>query len=97
MSDVMSVYRKQEGGAVYTYNVKRQIRQAYHSLEIYKVFGKELKKISCLKFSQNALEAFWNSKGQGKIEYILLYDLIIHTPKATCKSIVKKCMSKINL
>lgn len=97
MSDIMSIYRKQEGGAVYTYNVKRQIRQAYHSLEIYKVFGKELKKISCSKFSQNALEAFWNSKGQGKIEYGLLFDLIIHTPIATFKSIVKKCMSKVKI
>ena len=46
MSDVMSVYRKQEGGAVYTYSIECEIRHAYHCLEIYKVFGNEFKSLS---------------------------------------------------
>lgn len=95
MSDVMSVYRKQEGGAVYTYSVNRQIKQAYHSLYIYKVFGKEFKKLSYLKFSQNALEAFWNSRGQGKTEYKLLKDLVRYEPILTFKSFLDKCLEKL--
>lgn len=95
MSDVMSVYRKQEGGAVYTYSVNRQIKQAYHSLYIYKVFGEEFKKLSYFKFSQNALEAFWNSRGQGKIEYKLLKDLVRYAPILTFKSFLDKCLDKL--
>lgn len=95
MSDVMSVYRKQEGGAVYTYSVNRQIKQAYHSLYIYKVFGEEFKKLSYFKFSQNALEAFWNSRGQGKIEYKLLKDLVRYEPILTFKSFLDKCLDKL--
>lgn len=94
MSDVMSVYRKQEGGAVYSYNVNRQIRQAYHSLEIYKVFGKEFKNVSFQKFAQNGLEAFWNLRGQGKIDYKLLKDLLLYEPKLTLKSFLNRCLEK---
>ena len=94
MSDVMSVYRKQDGGAVYAYSVKRQVKQAYHSLHIYKVFGKEFKKLSYEKFAQNALEAFWNLKGQGQFDCRLLVDLLRLAPMAVLSSVCGKLTSK---
>ena len=96
MSDIMSVYRKQEGGAVYSYSVKRQLRQAYHSLEIYKFFGNEFKKLSIQKFAQNGLEAFWNMKGQGQIDYRLLWDLFLHAPLQVLASVCNKTITKFH-
>lgn len=83
MSDVMSVYRRHEGSAVFDYSIERQIKQAYHSLEIYKVFGDEYKVLSKDKFFHHGMEAFLNAKAEGEISYKLLFDLIIYTPAKT--------------
>lgn len=83
MSDVMSVYRRHEGSFVFSYDVNRQIRQAYHSLEIYKVFGNEYKSLSIEKFYKNGLEAFLNAKAKGEIHYRLLCDLVRYAPQKT--------------
>lgn len=83
MSDVMSVYRRHEGSFVFSYDVNKQIRQAYHSLEIYKVFGNEYRKLSIDKFFKNGMEAFLNAKAEGEIHYKLLCDLVRYAPKRT--------------
>lgn len=46
MKDVMSVYRRHEGGAVFGYNVKRMIRSLEHHKQIPKVFGEQYKMVS---------------------------------------------------
>ena len=83
MSDVMAVYRRHEGSAVFGYDVKRQISQAYHSLEVYKVFGDEYKTLAIEKFFCHGMEAFLNAKAEGKIHYKLLFDLVRYAPKRT--------------
>lgn len=95
MSDVMSVYRRQETGAVFKYDLTRIKKQAYHSLEIYKVFGKQYKEISKLKFFQNAQEAFFGQKANGKIDYSLLWDLVKYTPTQTYKRLFSMVTDKI--
>lgn len=76
MSDVMSVYRKQEGGAVFKYSIQREIRHAYHCLEIYKVFGEEYKKLSKHFFTEFGVEAFMNARGNHQYKWNLLFDLL---------------------
>ena len=76
MSDVMSVYRKQEGGAVFNYSIRREIRHAYHCREIYKVFGEEYKKLSKHFFTEYGVEAFMNARGNHQYKWNLLFDLL---------------------
>lgn len=84
MSDVMCVYRRHEGSAIYPiYNLHQHIRNSYHCLEIYKVFGIEYKALSIEKFYKNGMEAFLNAKAKGEIHYKLLYDLVRYAPKRT--------------
>lgn len=90
MADAMSVYRKQPGGAVYNYNVERQKEQAYHELEMYKVFGDRYKNISIQRFSKFAMEAFWCLKANGKIDLKLLLDIAIYSPSTLLHEIVKR-------
>ena len=80
MSDTMSVYRKQPGGVVYNYNVERQKKQAFHNLEIYKVFGQKYKRLSLDKFAQDAIETFMNLRGEGVYDYKLLFSIFKYTP-----------------
>lgn len=95
MSDVMSIYRRQETGAVFKYDLKRIKQQAYHSLEIYTVFGKQYKLLSKQKFFKYALEAFFGQKVDGDIDYTLLMDLIKYTPKHTFNALVSMVTGKI--
>ncbi len=90
MSDVMSVYRKQPGGAVYNYNAERQKKQAYHELEMYKIFGDRYKDISIQRFSKSAMEAFWGVKANGKIDLKLLLDIAICSPSTLLHEIIKR-------
>lgn len=90
MSDVMSVYRKQPGGAVYNYNAERQKKQAYHELEMYKIFGDRYKDISIQRFSKSAMEAFWGLKANGKIDLKLLLDIAIYSPSTLLHEIIKR-------
>lgn len=46
MKEVMSVYRRHEGGAVFDYNVKRIIRSLEHHKQIPIVFGKQYEAVS---------------------------------------------------
>lgn len=95
MSDVMSVYRKQEGGAVFNYSTQREIRHAYHCLEIYKVFGKEYKSTSCARFGEAGTEVFWNLRGEGKTSVSLVVDLLRYSPYVflkSCFSLISKKM-----
>lgn len=95
MSDIMSVYRRQETGAVFKYDLNRIKKQAYHSLEIYKVFGKQYKEISKQKFFQYAQEAFFGQKANGEIDYSLLWDLVKYTPTQTYKRLFSMVTDKI--
>ena len=76
MSDIMTVYRKQPGGMTATYSPEHIKEQAYHSLEIYKVFGEKYRMISVRKFSIDGLDAFWGLKNKGIIDWRLLFDLL---------------------
>ena len=95
MSDVMSVYRRQETGAVFKYDLTRIKKQAYHSLEIYKVFGKQYKNVSKQKFFQYGQEAFLGQKANGWIDSPLLWDLIKYTPVQTCNKLASMITGKI--
>ena len=90
MSNVMCVYRRHEGSAVFDYSVERQIKQAYHSLEIYKVFGIQYIEISKEKFFNYGMMAFLNAKAEGNIKYKLLFDLLRYTLGKTITFFVKK-------
>ena len=89
MSDVMSVYRRQETGAVFHYSIDREIRHAYHCLEIYKVFGTEFKSLSKNFFAQYGLEAFWNARGEGNVKWELLYNIFKVMPLSVVCSVWK--------
>ena len=80
MSDTMSVYRKQLSGMVFNYSVERQKKQAFHNLEVYKVFGKKYKKLSFAKYAQDAIESFMNLRGEGVYDYKLLFSILRYTP-----------------
>ena len=95
MSDVMSVYRRQETGFVFKYSIDRQLKQAYHNYEIYKVFGKDYKKLSVEKFFKDGIEAFMNAKGEGKIYYRLLFDLVRYAPQKTFSFFYNMIRNKI--
>lgn len=95
MSDVMSVYRKQEGGAVYTYSIEREIMHAYHCLEIYKVFGNEFKNLSKNFFAQYGLEALWNARGAGNVRWGLLCDIFKVAPLSVVCSFGRTLLTKL--
>lgn len=90
MSDVMSVYRKQPGGVVYNYDAERQKKQAYHELEIYKIFGDRYKVMSIQRFSKSAMESFWGLKAKGKIDWKLLLNVTIYSPSTLLHEIRKR-------
>lgn len=96
MSDIMSVYRKQEGGAVFNYSIQREIRHAYHCLEIYKVFGEEYKSTSCARFGEAGTEVFWNLRGEGKTSTSLVVDLLRYSPSVFLKSCFRLISKKIH-
>lgn len=89
MSDIMSIYRKQDGGAVFHYSIDWEIRHAYHCLEIYKVFGTEFKSLSKNFFAQYGLEAFWNARGEGNVKWELLYKIFKVMPLSVVCSVWK--------
>lgn len=95
MSDVMSVYRKQSEGVTAKYSSEHIKDQAYHSLEIYKVFGEQYKRISIDKFAIDAMDAFFGQKADGRIDYSLLCDLIRYAPKQTISKFVSMVAGKI--
>ena len=49
MKDVMSVYRKHEGGAVFFHNIERELKANINDIAVYEVFGKEYRKIAINK------------------------------------------------
>lgn len=95
MSDVMSVYRKQSEGVTAKYSSEHIKEQAYHSLEIYKVFGEQYQRISIDKFAIDAMDAFFGQKADGRIDYSLLCDLIRYAPKQTISKFVSMVAGKI--
>lgn len=94
MSDIMSVYRRQETGMVYKYDIRRQERFAYHCLEVYKVFGREYKDVSKRKFAENAFEVFLNSRTFGKTNYRVFYKALLYSPMNLLNLIVRNVRFK---
>lgn len=70
MSDVVSVYRRHDGGMTKTalrdYN--RYKRYQYHVLEIYKVFGSAYKKKSIEFFVNGHCNVFWETSRQRELK-----------------------------
>lgn len=96
LSGVMSVYRRQPGGLVFSYSIEKEIKHAYHCLEIYRVFGDEFKEVSLKKFGETGVEAFWNLRGEKKIiDKELLNDLLKYSPALFIKSCFRAIMNKI--
>ena len=94
MSDIMSVYRRQETGMVYKYDIRRQERFADHCLEVYKVFGREYKDVSKRKFAENAFEVFLNSRTFGKTNYRVFYKALLYSPMNLLNLIVRNVRFK---
>lgn len=95
MSDIMTVYRKQPGGMTATYSPEHIKEQAYHSLEIYKVFGEKYRMISVRKFSIDGLDAFWGLKNKGIIDWRLLFDLLRYSPQVVLRNVFLSFKRKI--
>ena len=95
MSDIMTVYRKQPGGMTATYSPEHIKDQAYHSLEIYKVFGEKYRMISVRKFSIDGLDAFWGLKNKGIIDWKLLFDLLRYSPQVVLRNVFLSFKRKI--
>lgn len=95
MSDIMTVYRKQPGGMTATYSPEHIKEQAYHSLEIYKVFGEKYRMISVRKFSIDGLDAFWCLKNKGIIDWRLLFDLLRYSPQVVLRNVFLSFKRKI--
>ena len=94
MKECMSVYRKHVGGVCYHVDYKFAIGQAYHSLNIYKVFGKKYKEQSLQYFVSIAHYAFLMSCAEGKRNYRLLWDTLRYTPYKTMRFILKRLLRK---
>lgn len=90
ISDVMSVYRRHIGGVSYNQSYKTNIRQCYHSLEIYKIFGPIYKKCSINIFIEKGFYNFLNSRAHNEINYKLLFDLIRISPFKTLSLFFKR-------
>lgn len=90
LSDVMSVYRKQVGGVTAVYSPEHIKKQAYNTLEVYKVFGEDYRRIAIHKFVIDAVDAFWGLKANGKIDWKLLFDIAIYSPSTLLHEIVKR-------
>lgn len=95
MSDIMTVYRKQPGGMTATYSPGHIKDQAYHSLEMYKVFGKKYRMISVRKFTIDGLDAFWGLKAKGIIDWKLLIDLFRYSPHVILRNMFLSLKGKI--
>lgn len=80
MKTTMSVYRRHEGGVSYNQSYKTLIKQCYHNLNIYKVFGKKYKAQSIKFFSDAGLYCFRISRGMKDADYKLLFDVFRYNP-----------------
>lgn len=68
MSDIVSVYRRHDGGMTFVTNKSYEKRRRYctHSLEIYKVFGKEYRRHSEKVFFRASMSAFLHALSDKK-------------------------------
>lgn len=80
MSDVMSVYRRHEGGVSFNQSCSTLIKQCYHNLNIYKVFGDTYKFQSIKFFTDAGLYCFRMSRAEKKPDYKLLFDVFCYRP-----------------
>lgn len=74
MKDVMSVYRKHEGGAVFFHNIERELKANINDIAVYEVFGKEYRKIAinkiCVRNVYNYL--LLDREGRACYSYLLV-------------------------
>lgn len=73
MKDVMSVYRKHEGGAVFFHNIERELKANINDIAVYEVFGKEYKKIAINKICKRNIYNYLilNKNAQREYKYLL--------------------------
>lgn len=90
MKDTMSVYRRHQGGVSFNQSYKTNIKQCYHTLEIYKVFGNIYKKYCEDFFVEKGFYNFLNSRANKDTDYRLLIDIIKISPLKTLYYIFKR-------
>lgn len=93
ISDVMSVYRRHIGGVSYNQSYKTLIKQCYHNLNIYKVFGKQYKAQSIKFFTDAGLYCFRMSRAEKAADYKLLFDVFCYNPKKVIRFLYKRFIS----
>lgn len=73
MKDVMSVYRKHEGGAVFFHNIERELKANINDIAVYEVFGKEYKKIAINKICKRNIYNYLilNKNAQREYKHLL--------------------------
>lgn len=73
MKEVMSVYRKHEGGAVFFHDIKRELKTNIHDIAVYEVFGEEYKRVAMNKICKRNIYNYLilNENGRGKYRYLL--------------------------
>lgn len=94
MSDCMSVYRKQENGVTYNVTTKKSIDHAFHTLNIYKVFGHEYKNICISFYMKTILNSYLMTRGDGNPQHELLWHAFKIRPIVTIKFILNRFFRK---
>ena len=90
MSETMSVYRRHEGGVSYNQSCKALIKQCYHNLNIYKVFGNTYKTQSIKFFCDAGLYCFLMSRAEKNADYKLLLDIFRYNPKKVIRFLINR-------
>lgn len=73
MKEVMSVYRKHEGGAVFFHDIKRELKTNIHDIAVYEVFGEEYKRVAMNKICKRNIYNYLilTENGRYKYRYLL--------------------------
>ena len=78
MKDVMSVYRKHDGGAIFfnetDYDIKRELKMNINDIAVYEIFGNEYKRISINRICKRNIYNYLmqNKEGRSQYGYLLL-------------------------
>lgn len=95
MQNTMSVYRRHEGGVSFNQSYKTLIKQCYHNLNIYKIFGNTYKEQSIKFFCDAGLYCFRMSRGAQDANYKLLFDVFRYNPQKVIRFLVHRFLKRI--
>ena len=73
LKDVMSVYRKHEGGAIFSndinYDINRELKNNMNDIAVYELFGDEYKQISINRICKRNIYNYLRQNKEGRLQY----------------------------